>query len=439
MTMVSLGEQTWKCAACEERVAVSTPLSWRCPNAHGDDRHHVLLLDQPIAPLRGTGEENPFLSFRKYLAWDTFAQSLGLSDGERVAIIEESDAAIAKVGGVGFRVTPFARNNALSEALGFTAQGGIWVKDETNGVGGSHKARHIYTELLHLLALEHSGKEPWAKRPPLAIASCGNAAFAASMLARAVDWPIMVFVPEMVAPELTELLASVDASIVRCSRLDSDPAGDPTVHRFREAVRDGAIPFGVQGTENAWCLDGGRTIGWEIADVQERQSGPPLDRLFVQVGGGAFAACAASGVYAGGLRPRLHAVQTQGCAPLQRAWSNALSTGGARNAGSRWAQCMWPWEDVQTSLADGILDDETYDWIGVCNAMADSGGSPVLGTEQHIVDAYALAHNVTEINVSPTGAAGLAGVLAIREDIANDERVVVVFSGVRRQFMPLPK
>ena len=31
------------------------------------------------------------------------------------------------------------------------------------------------------------------------------------------------------------------------------------------ASATGAVPFGVQGTENAWCLDGGRTIGWEMA------------------------------------------------------------------------------------------------------------------------------------------------------------------------------
>jgi hypothetical protein len=40
--------------------------------------------------------------------------------------------------------------------------------------------------------------------------------------------------------------------------------------------------------------------------------------------------------------------------------------------------------------------------------------------------------------VSPTGSAGLAGVLAMRDSIADDERVVVVFSGVRRHFMALP-
>ncbi|MEY3164308.1 MAG: hypothetical protein RLZZ270_46, partial [Actinomycetota bacterium] len=114
------------------------------------------------------------------------------------------------------------------------------------------------------------------------------------------------------------------------------------------------------------------------------------------------------------------------------------TTGGTRNAGSRWEECMWPWEGELTSLADGILDDETYDWVAVCNAMSDSGGSPVVASEQHVVEAYALAHRTTDIDVSPTGSAGLAGVLAMRDSIADDERVVVVFSGVRRHFMALP-
>ena len=164
----------------------------------------------------------------------------------------------------------------------------------------------------------------------------------------------------------------------------------------------------------------------------------PLDRLFVQVGGGAFAANAATGLFAGGLRPMLHAVQTQGRAPLARAWDRAKASGGTRNAGARWDECMWPWEGEMSSLADGILDDETYDWVAVCNAMSDSGGSPVVASECDVVEAYALAHRTTDIDVSPTGSAGLAGVLAMRDSIADDERIVVVFSGVRRHFMALP-
>ena len=89
-----------------------------------------------MAPLRGTGEANPFLAFRKYLAWDSFAKSLGLSDADRVSIIETSNAAIAAVDGTGFHTTPCERNDALSDALGFNANGGVWVKDETRSVGG---------------------------------------------------------------------------------------------------------------------------------------------------------------------------------------------------------------------------------------------------------------------------------------------------------------
>jgi threonine dehydratase len=44
-----------------------------------------------------------------------------------------------------------------------------------------------------------------------------------------------------------------------------------------------------------------------------------------------------------------------------------------------------------------------------------------------------MAHRVTDIDVSPTGAAGLAGLLEMRREIADDERVIVIFSGVRRQ------
>ena len=94
---------------------------------------------------------------------------------------------------------------------------------------------------------------------------------------------------------------------------------------------------------------------------------------------------------------------------------------------------MWPWETTPVSLADGILDDETYDWVGACNAMADSDGCTVVASEDQVRQSFELAHRVTNIDVSPTGAAGLAGLLEMRQEIADDERVIVIFSGVSRQ------
>ena len=45
------------------------------------------------------------------------------------------------------------------------------------------------------------------------------------------------------------------------------------------------LPFCVQGSENGLTIDGGATIGHEVAD-QLAMLGLPLDRIFVQVGGG---------------------------------------------------------------------------------------------------------------------------------------------------------
>jgi threonine dehydratase len=430
------GAAGWVCAVCNAHVDIATAFTWRCPNATDTDRHHALQLVQAIAPLRGDDDPNPFVAFRRYLAWDSFAAANGMSEGARTALLRDVDDDIAAVAGTGFHVTPFERADALSDALGFGVDGGVWIKDETHQVAGSHKARHLVTVLLHLLTAEALGLAPWSDqsgRPPLAIASCGNAAFAAATLAAAMKWPLRVFVPPTADPVVLTRFGELRAEIDVCPRRASDPAGDPCMHRFREAVAAGAIPFTVQGTENAWCLDGGRTIGWEMArHFEEAVVGPPLDRLFIQVGAGTFAACTIAGFRMSGVVPRLHAVQTDSCAPLARAWDASRRLGGAMSAAAHWTQCMWPWEPVGSSAADGILDDETYDWLPVVRAMADGNGSPIVVSEARVIEANELARATTAIHVSPTGTAGLAGLLAARDSMGSSERVAVVFSGVQR-------
>jgi threonine dehydratase len=205
--------------------------------------------------------------------------------------------------------------------------------------------------------------------------------------------------------------------------------------RFRGAVAAGAIPFTVQGPENALALDGGRSIGWEIGE----QAGRPLDRVFVQVGGGAFAACLGAGLADIAAGTRLHAVQTEGCAPLARAWDRAqievtpiepAALDDPGQLGRRWSELMTVW-DQPHSVADGILDDETYDWLGVFAAMQHSGGTPIVASEADVIRAHDLAR-AAGYDVSATGSAGLAGVLTRRDLLGASERVAVVMSGVRR-------
>ena len=418
------------CATCAEKVSVDTFAPWRCPNEKGD-RHHVLLIDgndQHVVE----NHHNPFIAFRRNMMWWQFAQARGMSDERAIALVQSVDDEIVKIGGVGFTRTPMLFQSALSDRLSFESPGGVWVKDETHNVGGSQKARHLMSILLHLLVAEELGIAPWADaaaRPTLAISSCGNAAIAASTLAAAAKWPIDVFIPEWAGGVVVETLTALGARINRCARQSQDPPGDPTVLRFREAVNTGSIPFSVQGPENALCLDGGRTIGWEMAQQFAQENIASLDAVFVQVGGGAFAASVSRGLSEAGINAPLVAVQTEGCAPLSRAWNTAQSDA---NPAQHWTKHMWAWENEPVSLADGILDDETYDWVADVAQIQRTGGRVVVASELQVVEASSIAPQTTSIDASPTGTAGVAGLLSIRAELSSTARVAVVLSGIRR-------
>ena len=397
-------------------------MPFRCPNASADDPRHVLQIVHDVEPVKLGDSDSIFVAADLHLAWAAYADAHGMSADDRAALIGELNVAIESVDGATFVVTPFERSAVLSDELGMAAEGGVWVKDETGGVGGSQKARFLFSILLHLRAAELLGH--LTERPPLAIASCGNAALAAATLAKAAEWSIDVYVPMWMSDGFGDRLDALGASVHRSERRDDDPPGDPAMLRFRDAVAAGAVPFTVQGPENALCLDGGRTLGWEIGT---QFPGERIDRLFIQVGGGAFAAATSQGLDSiHGVVP-LFAVQAAGCAPLERAWNRST---GADSVAKVWAEAMTVWESP-ASLADGILDDETYDWVGVVEAMRRNGGLPVVASEAEIKSAHRLAHEAG-FNVSPTGSAGLAGLLAMRDDIAANENVVVVVSGVTR-------
>ena len=51
---------------------------------------------------------------------------------------------------------------------------------------------------------------------------------------------------------------------------------------------------------------------------------------------------------------------------------------------------MWPWESEPKSIATGILDDETYDWLAVVGGMLRSGGRPVVVYEERLAEANEL-------------------------------------------------
>jgi threonine synthase len=67
--------------------------------------------------------------------------------------------------------------------------------------------------------------------------------------------------------------------------------------------------------------------------------------------------------------------------------------------------------------------------------MLASGGRPLVVGEHTLARANALALEKTGIRVDATGSSGLAGLLALRAsgDVADDERVAILFTGVIRK------
>ena len=414
--------------------------------------------------------------------------------------ISELDEAVAAVEGHGFEPTPFAPAPELAGAAGI---GGaeLWVKDETGNVSGSHKARHLFG-----VALAHRLGDSGSDAAPYAIASCGNAALAAAVVARAVGRPIDVYVPTWANEAVVARITELGGRVVRCERQPGVP-GDPAHHAMLAAIEAGAVAFSCQGTETPATIDGGRTMAWEMVDALiEHGGGAParLDRLFVQVGGGALATAVVTGLAAAVDRgdlarlPVIHAVQPEGNHPLVRAWdtlalesltperapntrdssyfldrivrAQAMPEGAMDNArraaiaesigpieGDRLQELaghlrydperyMRVWEEEPVSYASGILDDITYDWVDIVEAMLASGGWPLVASEDDFRRAHRLAHEHTDIDVCPTGAAGLGGLLALTAasdgsgaaGVSPGERVAVLFTGRTRPGDPDP-
>ncbi|MHB0970311.1 MAG: pyridoxal-phosphate dependent enzyme [Thermoanaerobaculia bacterium] len=465
--------------SCGYEAPDDEALPFRCPNSGSGDVDHVLRRElvaggdaDELRQIFLSDEPNPFVRYRALLHSYTVARRRGMPDEAYVALVRNLDTAVQKVAGTGFRETLFAENAALNKSLG-RGTGALWIKDETGNVSGSHKARHLFGVLLWIEVARVT--QLLEKRPvALAIASCGNAALGAAVVARAARIPLDVFVPPDAHPVVVENLQSLGARVTSCPR-DLSIAGDPCMHAFRARVAEGAVPFGVQGNENGLALEGGLTLGYEIVSALLREN-RALDRIFIQVGGGALASsCIQALQDARALDllprlPRIHPVQTTGAYPLYRAWDRVVhhvtgqeaphdfppSAGDSEEddlcaaallreppewrrdamqvAATHRSDFMWPWEAVPKSVAHGILDDETYDWLAIVRGTIESGGFPVVVSEKDLAAANRLTNGVAVIDADETGTSGLAGCIKLaREGIVRDEESVgVLVTGVRR-------
>ncbi len=455
------------CQGCGTEVPFEEPLPFRCANRkHGDEVDHLVSIEwhgqKPLTTVES--DPNPFIAFRHSMYSYAWSMGQGLRDEDYIKALRNVDSMLETMSAPLFRFTPLKRSESLN----------VWFKDETGNVAGSHKARHLLGLAQHFDSVERSGKTKGVsigtRQKPLAIASCGNAALAAAVIAHATGRILRVFIPTSAEAVVVDELKRLGAEIVPCERGDDSPPGDPCFHAFQAAVEAGAVPFTCQGSENGLTIDGGMTLGFELAQ-QLTEANVQLDHLFLQVGGGALGSSTCQALRRtqaeGASLPAIHAVQTRGCQPLVRAWRQLASDlkdklpGGTQvhlqedQRLARWlhehydgdiaetifldakhnrSRYMRPVDRPLSSIADGILDDETYDWFVLCRAMIETGGWPVVVAEDDLRWARAAASAANDRPVSATGAAGLAGVRAARRagHLSVDASIGVLFTGIER-------
>ena len=466
-----------------------------CPDA---DSHREHILNKKwTAAFDRQGAKSAILGKWKEGVTDSFVLSHELSavghmlGAERyLQLLNILQGQLRQIEGKSFQVTPLIQAPALADAIALT--GRLWIKDETGNITGSHKGRHLMGSLLYLEGLRILKNE--TSKRILAIYSCGNAALAASAVAKAGGYELHAFVPESVEKPVVRMLDDRGAVVEMISRGDVG-GGDPCYLAFSRAIDEKKwVPFSCSGNDNWSNIDGGETLGAEMA-MQLTDHQAEVSSVVIQVGGGALARAISQawafldhiGICKHG--PRIHVCQARGNYPFVRAYYLTLNKIARHNnlvfdltydrngnpkteldkmycfadVGRQQIatvadfacqhfqtaavqtplkeivrepiQIMWPWDGyLPASLAHGILDDQTYDWYYLLRRIIKSGGQAVVAEEETIRKAHHLAHEHTPVNVSATGCAGLAGLLKLIKTgaISPAENVGLFFTGIER-------
>jgi threonine synthase len=299
--------------------------------------------------------------------------------------------------------TPLLPTNRIANDLGLSE---VLVKDEGVNPSGSFKARGLSVAVARGAEL---GVEEFG------IPTAGNAGGALAMYAARHRRKAHVFMPTD-APKPSQLevrAAGADLHLVdglideagRQAALAVEASGWFNVSTFRE-------PYRVEG-KKTMGLELAEAFGWDLPEV-----------IVYPTGGGtglvgmwkAFEELEALG-WIGGRRPRLVAVQADGCAPVVQ----AFETGADR---------IEAWEGATTRAA-GLRVPKPYADRLILRALRESDGLAVRVTEQAIDTAERDLACQEGILACPEGAATLAGLrhLVIHGEVGPKERVVLFNTG----------
>lgn len=309
--------------------------------------------------------------------------------------------------GEGF--TPLVRTKRLGAQLGASQ---LWVKDEGLNPTGSFKARGLSCAIS--MCVELGVKK-------VAIPSAGNAASAMAAYAAAAGLESHIFMPRDV-PQSNYVeckafgsnVTLVDGLISDCGRIVAE----------RKAAEGW---FEVSTLKEPYRIEGKKTMGYEVAEQFQWEL---PDVIFYPTGGGvgligmwkAFAEMEALG-WISSKRPKMIAVQVEGCQPVVRAFE----------AGADKSEFF---QNAHT-VASGLRVPKPLGDFLILQAVRESGGCAIAVSDDEMLTAGIELATAEGMFVAPEGAACVA---ALRHLLASgflkpDEKIVIYNTGAGLKYL----
>jgi threonine synthase len=304
---------------------------------------------------------------------------------------------------LGEGLTPLLEAPRLGATVGCER---LLVKDEGGNPTGSFKARGIAAAMAKAVELGVTD---------VGMPTAGNAGSAAAAYCARAGLKAHVAMPNDAPQAIIDEVRNYGAELTLVEGFIGD-AG-----RFiAQGCRDNGW-FEMSTLKEPYRVEGKKTMGYEL---WEQLDGRLPDAILYPTGGGtgligmwkAFDELQEVGLV-GGERPRMYAVQAEGCAPIVRAWE----------AGAERAE---PWDKPHT-LAPGIRVPGPFADDLILRALRESGGSAVAVSDEAIVASMREMSRLEGIDACPEGAATLAGlrVLLAQGAVRGDEEIVLFNTG----------
>ena len=312
---------------------------------------------------------------------------------------------------LGEQETPLIPLPAIAKSLGVRE---ILVKDEGRLPTGSFKARGL------VMAISMA-KELGIKR--IAMPTNGNAGAAAAAYATRAGIEAVIFCPDDTPEINVREIAMQGATVYRVNGLIDD-CGKLVA---QGAEREGW--FNLSTLKEPYRIEGKKTMGIELAE-QLGWSVP--DAIFYPTGGGtgligmwkAFDELEALG-FIGPKRPKMFAVQADGCAPMVKAFEE-----GTRHAER--------WENAHT-VAWGIRVPKAVGDFLILDAVRASRGRAIAVSDVALEEAVERVGRTEGLLLCPEGGATLAGYeKALAEGHVSRDDQVMLFNCATGLKYPMP-